>query len=64
MKIIDQLLVPRNRGVGDVAAIQLLAGDLAAIPLEHAVDALVVSAPLVNGKISGGSAMVRSPVQV
>ncbi len=44
MQIIDELTVLPHRGDGQEASIQLLAGDLAAIPPTHAVDALVVSA--------------------
>lgn len=44
MRLIDELTVPRRRGTGAPATIQLLQGDLSRLPPEHAVDALVVSA--------------------
>jgi hypothetical protein len=44
VRLIDQWLVSRSDSNRDPASIQLLVGDLASIPIEHAVDALVVSA--------------------
>jgi len=44
MELIDQWPVPRQADLRRFASIQLLAGDLTALPSEHAVDALVVSA--------------------
>ena len=44
MRVLDQFTVARRRGTGAPAIIELLEGDLSAIPPEHAVDALVVSA--------------------
>lgn len=44
MRVLDQFTVARRHGSGAPAIIELLEGDLSAIPPEHAVDALVVSA--------------------
>jgi len=44
VQLIDQWLVSRSDGARGPASIQLLVGDLANMPAEHAVDALVVSA--------------------
>lgn len=44
MRVIDRFTVARRHGSGAPATIELLQGDLSAIPADHAVDALVVSA--------------------
>jgi hypothetical protein len=44
MRVLDQFTVARRRGTGAPATIELLEGDLSALPPEHVVDALVVSA--------------------
>ncbi|HVQ13152.1 MAG TPA: toll/interleukin-1 receptor domain-containing protein, partial [Vicinamibacterales bacterium] len=44
MRVLDHFTVARRHGTGAPATIELLEGDLSAIPPEHAVDALVVSA--------------------
>src|SRR4029434_11104257 len=44
MRVLDQFTVARRYGTGAPATIELLEGDLSAVPPEHAVDALVVSA--------------------